>query len=299
MKFIKNLMLFLLCNLLITVASYSAGDFEEFRTALQNGETETAAVILHEILIADQFSSQLWKQAADICLELKKVTQALVFYKAALNLEKSTPLLNQLKNKIENIKTNCGSDFKIDYVVTFATISVKLLKSILSLPIPADIAPTASGIREIPGLAVKTEKELEKLENSSGSIKNSEEVSNIDTKKKNRTKKSKNRDEESTINNTIPVEKMPSYNQTELMKNIVYPEDAILNMKQGKVNVKVFINSEGKPIKPEIKSSTNKIFNKAAMDAVLKTNFESAKQNGQPIGCWMYINIYFVLKHDK
>ncbi len=289
----------IICIYLLFIFSnlHSADRFDEFRQSVKAGDNETAAVILHEIVKSDMYSAQLWREAADICLEESKVSQALVFYKASLNLEKNNAMQDRLKKKIESIKSNCCTGFKLDYVVTFANISVKLLKNLLNLPSPDKLEPTQSGARELPGLVVSSEKELSRLEKKTGiSPGNSDDVAYIDTAGKSKKPKSKAKNKSIAIDNTVPVEKMPSYNQAELMKNIVYPEDAIIKMKQGKVIVKVYISSEGKPIKPEIKSSTNKIFNKAAMDAVLKTNFEPAKQNGQPVGCWMFINIDFVLK---
>jgi TonB family protein len=274
------------------IDTIGASNFAEFKDALIKGETETAALVLHELLKPDPYSSQIWKQAADICFERNMTTQTLVFLKAALNLEKNINSQNQLKSRIDILKENCCTDIKLEYVVTFANTSVKLLKNLLNLPAPSELEPLKNGERQLPGLVIKSEKELEAL----GVTENPEKSIKLKTKKSN--KISDRRDvEEDIIDNTVPVEKMPSYNQSELMKNIIYPEDAIIKMKQGKVVVKVFINSKGEPLKPEIKSSTNKIFNKSAMDAVLKTSYEPARQNGQPVGCWMIINIDFVLKH--
>lgn len=299
MKLIRCIIIFSILFIFLSTISKASADFDEFRSALKSGEIEKAAVILHEIVITDQFSPHLWSEAADICHEQKMVSPALVFYKAALNLEKNSVFQNQIKKKIESIKTDCCTGFKLDYVVTFATLSVKLLKNVLNLPLPEKLEPALSGAKELPGLVISSDRDIARLEKSTGiNARNTGEIAYIDTNKSGKTK-GKKKAKETTIDNTVPVEKMPSYNQSELMKNIVYPEEAILKMKQGKVIVKVFISSEGEPLKPEIKSSTNKMFNRAAMDAVLKTDFEPAKQNGQPVGCWMFINIDFVLKRQN
>ncbi len=289
LRFSLPVLLFML--ILSNGASSATGQFNDFRKALRSGDNETAAVILHEILNSNPFNSGLWKEAADICREQRMASQALVFYKAALNLEKNTRTQAILKNRIDALKKNYCSGLKVDYVVTFATVSVKLLKNILNLPKPAGLQVLESGIRELPGIVVATEKDLKDLEENPG---NGTKVAYIDTMQN--VKIAKNGKISDNLDNTIPVDRMPSYNQAELMKNLQYPEEAIMNRQQGTVIVKVFINAQGKPIKPEIKSTDNKIFNKAAMDAVLKTKYMPAQQNGQPVGCWMFITIEFVLK---
>lgn len=91
----------------------------------------------------------------------------------------------------------------------------------------------------------------------------------------------------------LPVEKEP-----EIIRQAVpvYPEAAVRKGLQGRVLVKVSIDSGGKPDKAEILRSDNSIFNKPSIDAAMKYRFTPAIMDGKPIAVWVVIPFNFKLK---
>jgi len=79
-----------------------------------------------------------------------------------------------------------------------------------------------------------------------------------------------------------------------LQSLVVYPQSAIRDGIEGKVIVAVWIPKKGKATKAKIVSSTNHIFDQAAFSAVMTyQGFIPAKQDNQPVGCWLQIPINF------
>lgn len=95
----------------------------------------------------------------------------------------------------------------------------------------------------------------------------------------------------------IPVEKEPYVDLAELQKKVIYPEMARRAGIEGRVIIRVYVDKTGKPVKYKIEATDSQMLNQAAIDAVMKTTFTPAIQNGQPIGCWVTIPIQFKLKN--
>lgn len=92
------------------------------------------------------------------------------------------------------------------------------------------------------------------------------------------------------------VESEPNVDLEALMKKIVYPETARRAGVEGRVIVRVLVGKDGKPMKSKIQTSESSLLEQAALDAVSKTIFVPAIQNGQPTTCWVSIPIQFRLK---
>ncbi len=93
----------------------------------------------------------------------------------------------------------------------------------------------------------------------------------------------------------IAVEVQPYTDINELQRSIQYPEMARRNNIEGKVTIRVFVDKNGNPKKPEVIKSDNKLLNDAAIKAVMNAKFQAAIQNKQPVGCWLTIPIKFSL----
>ena len=65
---------------------------------------------------------------------------------------------------------------------------------------------------------------------------------------------------------------------------------------EGKVIVRVLVGKDGKPMKSVVQNSDSQMLDQAAKDAVMKSVFTPAIQNGQPITCWVSIPITFKLR---
>ncbi|MBK9250022.1 MAG: TonB family protein [Ignavibacteria bacterium] len=107
-----------------------------------------------------------------------------------------------------------------------------------------------------------------------------------------------NKEEEPSPDDFIAVEKDPEPNYALLKKNTVFPEMARRAGIEGKVIVRVLVGKDGKP-KPgkyKIEDSSNEMFNQAAIDAIMKTPFTPAIQNGQPIEVWVTVPMNFQLR---
>lgn len=92
----------------------------------------------------------------------------------------------------------------------------------------------------------------------------------------------------------IPVESVP-----EIVKEVqpTYPPEALAGKMQGKVFVRMFVDSSGKVKKAEIaQSSGKKVLDDAALEAGRQFEFKPAQQNGRPVGVWISFPIVFALE---
>lgn len=106
------------------------------------------------------------------------------------------------------------------------------------------------------------------------------------------------KEEEPSLDDFIATEKDPEPNYAQLHKNIVYPDMARRAGIEGKVIIRVLVGKDGKPKpgKARVEDSTNEMFNQAALDAIMKTSFTPAIQNGQPIEVPVTVPIVFRLR---
>jgi TonB family protein len=94
----------------------------------------------------------------------------------------------------------------------------------------------------------------------------------------------------------VVAEILPSYDLSELQNNLKYPELARKIGLEGRVIISVIVDENGLLINEKILNSENEIFNFAALEAVKKTKFNPAVQNGIKIKCPMIIPIIFKIR---
>lgn len=94
----------------------------------------------------------------------------------------------------------------------------------------------------------------------------------------------------------IPVEKQPATDMAELQKLVVYPEVAKKAGIEGKVILRVLVDTDGSVKKVLVLNSDSKMLDQAAIDAVSKATFTPAIQNKQPVMVWVSIPITFKLR---
>ncbi len=81
-----------------------------------------------------------------------------------------------------------------------------------------------------------------------------------------------------------------------ILRNVVYPKQARDMKIEGMVVVQAFINAEGRvEICKMLKGLPNTGLDEAAVDALKKTAFKPAKQEGTPVGVWIAVPIVFRL----
>lgn len=66
---------------------------------------------------------------------------------------------------------------------------------------------------------------------------------------------------------------------------------------EGDVLVKIFISTEGEVKRALILKSTERVFNKPALEAVMNWRFTPAILKGKPVGCWILVPLKF--RHTK
>ena len=81
----------------------------------------------------------------------------------------------------------------------------------------------------------------------------------------------------------------------ELVKNLVYPASAKESGVEGKVLVKAIIDEKGNVIETSILKSVSEDCDRAAMDAIKKTNFTPGIKNNKPVKAEVTIPIMFKL----
>lgn len=94
----------------------------------------------------------------------------------------------------------------------------------------------------------------------------------------------------------VKVDSEPYIDLYKLAKNVVYPKDAKSAGIEGEVIVRVLVSPKGECEECFVESSTNKIFNESALEAVKKTEFTPAVSNGKKVYCWISIPIQYKLK---
>jgi TonB family protein len=91
-------------------------------------------------------------------------------------------------------------------------------------------------------------------------------------------------------------EKPPALSQRPIpliQASVNLPHYMIENPMTGVVDVRVWINSEGKPEKFEIISATSQAFVEPVSESIMKWEFSPAQINGVPIGVWASVEFEF------
>lgn len=95
----------------------------------------------------------------------------------------------------------------------------------------------------------------------------------------------------------VPAEVMPKYDESELARNVQFPEKARRNGIEGLVVVMALVGKDGHVVKTMIERSDNRIFDDPAAEAVMKTRFTPALLNRHPIAFWVHVPVQFSLGH--
>jgi len=102
--------------------------------------------------------------------------------------------------------------------------------------------------------------------------------------------------EKSTACEVVP---MPVGGMTALAGNVVYPETARKEGRQGAVHVKVRIAPSGEIETTEVIQSVAEDLDRAAVEAICKTEWTPGSSKGQPAACEVVLPIQFKLDVDK
>lgn len=90
-------------------------------------------------------------------------------------------------------------------------------------------------------------------------------------------------------------EEEPVFDYDILRRSVVYPELARRNGVEGTVVVKVYVDEQGHVRDIRVHQSDHALLNEAAVRGVRGITFKPGRQNGQPVGCWLYIPVRFTL----
>lgn len=93
----------------------------------------------------------------------------------------------------------------------------------------------------------------------------------------------------------IPVEQEVAYSENDLQKRVRYPQAAREQEIEGKVLVRALVMNDGRVTRVLIDQSSNKILERAAVEAVRETPFTPAIQNNKPIATWKQVVVRFRL----
>ncbi len=76
----------------------------------------------------------------------------------------------------------------------------------------------------------------------------------------------------------------------------IYPPRALRRSLEGKVIIQVLISPKGLPLETKIISSSNDIFNQAAINSAMKSTYNPILRNTIPVQAWISIPITFALR---
>lgn len=96
----------------------------------------------------------------------------------------------------------------------------------------------------------------------------------------------------------LVVEQMPVIKGglKKLYDYVTYPKVAQKSGIEGTVVVKLVVSPEGKPTQPEVIKSVHQILDDAAVEGIMKLEFEPAKQRSRAVAVWISIPVVFDLK---
>lgn len=109
----------------------------------------------------------------------------------------------------------------------------------------------------------------------------------------------KQKTEEPAPDETDSVLQQPGVDLAALQNYLIYPEKAKKDGIEGRVILRVLVDTDGSVRKALIQHSDSKLLNQAAIDAVKETKFTPALKNGKPIMVWVSIPINFKLKEKE
>jgi protein TonB len=98
------------------------------------------------------------------------------------------------------------------------------------------------------------------------------------------------------LDDFILVTQEPGVDLNELQNNIIYPANARKAKIQGRVLLRVLIDTNGDLQKVICEMTDSNLLTKAALDAVLKTKFTPAINDEKAVICWVSVPVNFKLK---
>lgn len=91
----------------------------------------------------------------------------------------------------------------------------------------------------------------------------------------------------------------PSFDPTELLRRISYPESAWREKIEGEVRIQVLVDDVGTPVNTSIGTSVHPTFAEQVRKAVMETTFRPAMKDGKPTVEWVVITVRFDLHGAK
>ncbi len=79
----------------------------------------------------------------------------------------------------------------------------------------------------------------------------------------------------------------------------IYPEAALKDSLEGRVFVKIWVDTNGNSRKVVVLKSDNDVFNQPSVDAAMKYKFTPAMVNGKPVDVWVVIPFSYKMKTGK
>jgi TonB family protein len=95
------------------------------------------------------------------------------------------------------------------------------------------------------------------------------------------------------IDDFVPCEREPSADMSEIQRRLVYPAAAIEHDVEGKVLIRVLIDTKGKPRRYNVEQSVHALLDSAAAKAIMETSFSPAIQKSEPVSCWVTVPVVF------
>ena len=300
----------LIVSIVLTLTLPIYGSTDAIKKAFNSKDYTKAYSLIQSTLKDQPKDADILLLAGDIYIEVNKLDSALILYKNASKIQEAN----------YGIDRKIGQLFirKKDYksAITF------LLKAVKANEKDPWNHLSYADVLLASGKSVEAEKsylEAKKLNNrlwqASASLasiavqKNNAEAarmhyedvlkidpSNIDIRKKHVLLVKDDKEPDPTVDETIAVNKQPFVDGSLIQSNLVYPELAKKAGIEGKVTLRVLIRKNGKAKKFIIEITDSELFNKSAGDAVMKSQFLPALQNGKPIACWLSVPISFKLK---
>ena len=80
-----------------------------------------------------------------------------------------------------------------------------------------------------------------------------------------------------------------------LMKNLVYPEKAFKEGKQGRVVVSFIVDEKGNVTSPKVEKSVDESLDAEAIRVVKTMKFIPGQSKGKPVSCSYYLPVSFRL----
>lgn len=173
--------------------------------------------------------------------------------------------------------------------------SIKDLQALIPEPVAREKAEEQTIKTQDALEKVETDKNIGKEDIAGRDLKLGEKVISTEKVEKEEKKEEKKVDKNKTFQQ-FEVEKAPvAVNLGSIQGSMRYPEIARSSGIEGRVTVKVLVNTDGSVMKVGGISGPE-VFHSEVSDKVMNLTFTPALQNGQPVRCWVSVPFNFSLK---